>query len=248
MSMSSTESGRALATPGSAALLFVAGVAWTILVVIPMGRMDSAAVFVPAWVLMMTAMMLPGAAPTAALWSQTVRTGRGHRLMVFALGYLGAWALTAIPAYGIWLLLQHHAVMSALGARLAGVGILAAAGLFQLTSYKERFLELHRSPLAHFARYSERRRRWPDLGAGVDHGFYCIGSCWALMLLMFVFGTMSIPATLGITALIVVEKLTPRGVQIARLAGVAALIWAVVVLIHPAAAPGLAPMAAMSSM
>jgi predicted metal-binding membrane protein len=248
MTMSATAAAnrRALAAPGTAVLLLVAVTAWVVLARQSMMGIDGAAVFVPAWMLMMAAMMLPAVAPVASLWSRTMQTARTQRLTLFVLGYLLAWALTAAPAYGVWLLVEHRLTMHPLAARITGVAIFAAAGLYQLTPFKERCLRHCRSPLGQFMRYSSWRGRGRDLTVGLHHAAYCLGCCWALMLLLFAFGAMTIGAALGLAGLIVVEKLAPHGDQVARVAGVAALAWAVVVAVHPAAAPGLAPMPSMA--
>lgn len=236
---------RTLTAPSTVALLLVAVAAWLLLAARSMAGMDQAAVFIPAWLLMMVAMMLPAVAPVASLWARTMRTGRAARLLLFASGYLLAWAATAIPAYGAWLLVDHRLGMHPLAARITGAAIFATAGLYQLTPYKERCLRHCRSPLGQLMRYSSWRGRGRDLAVGLHHAAYCLGCCWALMVLLFAFGAMTIGAALGLAALVAVEKLAPRGEQVARLAGVAALAWAVVVAVHPAAAPGLAPMPAM---
>ena len=85
-----------------------------------------------------------------------------------------------------------------------------------------------------------------DLRVGMHHAAYCLGCCWALMLLLFAFGTMSLLAALSLCVLLVVEKLAPVGRQFSRLVGLVALGLAVVALFVSAIAPGLSPMMAPS--
>ncbi|MDN5873814.1 MAG: DUF2182 domain-containing protein [Sinobacteraceae bacterium] len=247
MNVSASASRRTLAAPGTLALLLAAALSWIVIARLPMAGMGSATAFMPAWVLMMAAMMLPAVAPVATLWSRTLKAGRGYRLTLFALGYLCAWALTAIPAYGGWLLATEWLPTHPLAARIIGAAIFAVAGLYQLTPYKDQCLKHCRSPLAQFLEYSSWQGRWGrDFAVGLHHAAYCLGCCWALMLLMLAFGTMSIAAALGLAIVICLEKLAPRPDLVVRGVGIAALVWAIVVLIHPAAAPGLMGMPMVS--
>jgi predicted metal-binding membrane protein len=235
---------RAFRAPGAAALLLVAVGAWVALASLAMTSMDAASTFIPAWALMMTAMMLPAVAPVAALYARTL-DGRRRRLVLFSLGYLTAWALTSLPAYGVWLLVDHRVRVHPLAARITGAAIFAAVGLYQLTPLKERCLRHCRSPFGQLMRYASWRGRGRDFVVGLHHAAYCIGCCWALMLLLFAFGAMTIAAALGLAAVVIVEKLSPWGAWVSRAVGVAALVWAGVVLVAPDAAPGLAPMTDM---
>ena len=63
---------------------------------------------------------------------------------------------------------------------------------------------------------------------GIDHGTYCLGCCWALMLLLFVGGVMNLAVIAALTAFVVFEKIGPFGVHSARVSGVlliAAGVW-----------------------
>jgi predicted metal-binding membrane protein len=59
---------------------------------------------------------------------------------------------------------------------------------------------------------------------GAAHGIYCLGCCWALMLLLFAGGVMNLAVILALTVWIVIEKTAPFGAHGARLAGVVLLI------------------------
>jgi predicted metal-binding membrane protein len=62
------------------------------------------------------------------------------------------------------------------------------------------------------------------LRLGLRHGLYCVGCCWALMLLLFVGGVMSLLWICGITAFVLLEKLAPHGAQGGRLSGLALIL------------------------
>ncbi len=186
----------------------------------------AALVFLMWWV-MMTAMMLPSAAPMillhAALRRRT-RPGRATlgRSALFLAGYLGAWAafsalataLQWLGERGGWL---SPAMMQVSSGLLAG-GILVAAGLYQLSPAKQACLAHCRNPVGFLTRH-HRPGPAGTLRLGVIHGSWCLGCCWALMALLFVGGIMNLWWIAGLALLVLVEKLLPRGVGISRLAG-----------------------------
>jgi predicted metal-binding membrane protein len=70
--------------------------------------------------------------------------------------------------------------------------------------------------------------RWrgvsPDreaLKLGFDHGLFCVGCCWALMLLMFVVGTGSLGWMLALSAVMAAEKNLAGGRRLSTPLGVA---------------------------
>jgi predicted metal-binding membrane protein len=56
---------------------------------------------------------------------------------------------------------------------------------------------------------------------GVRHGAYCLGCCWALMLLLFAGGVMNLFVIVALTLWVLAEKLLPLGERIAQVSGVA---------------------------
>jgi len=101
-----------------------------------------------------------------------------------------------------------------------GGAILIAAGLYQLTPMKGACLTHCRSPLGFLMGH------WRDglSGAfqmGLHHGLFCLGCCWALMCVLFVVGVMNLIWVAAITAFVLLEKVGPGGVWVARFAGVA---------------------------
>ncbi|MGH8264478.1 MAG: DUF2182 domain-containing protein, partial [Steroidobacteraceae bacterium] len=55
---------------------------------------------------------------------------------------------------------------------------------------------------------------------GLEHGFYCLGCCWVLMLLLFVGGVMNLVCIAAITIFILLERLLPPRIQGGWLSGV----------------------------
>ena len=181
------------------------------------------------WWLMMVAMMLPSAAPAILLYAR-VRHMRGRdadvaRSWLFMAGYLGVWLLFSILAAGLQRLLAGPDM--ALRNPAIASGLLLAAGLYQLSPLKGACLRECRSP----AQFLSRHWRPGTVGAvrlGALHGAYCVGCCWLLMALLFVGGVMSFAWIAGLTLIVGIEKLVPRGDWIGRAAGLGLIAWGIV--------------------
>ena len=182
------------------------------------------------WTVMMVGMMLPSATPAILLYGTLVRTNgaRGKVLpavWTFTAGYLLVWALFSVAATLLQASLEYASLLSAdmatTSARL-GATALIGAGLYQLTPLKEVCLGKCRNPLQFFL------ARWRD-GAGgafrmgLEHGTFCLGCCWALMLLLFVAGVMNLVWVALIAAFVFTEKAFP-GVRLITRTASAALI------------------------
>lgn len=197
--------------------------------------------FVVMWALMMTAMMLPSMAPVASLYARMLRTGSPARLGLFALGYGLAWAVTGLVAYGLAWGGGKLAVDHPTAARVAAVGLFALVGVYQLTPLKFRCLRHCRTPLGHLMHYASFRGPLRDTKAGLHHAVFCLGCCWALILLMISFGVMNVWAMAVLALVIALEKLSRHGERLARVVGAVSLSLAVLVVFVPEIAPGLNP-------
>ncbi len=228
----------------SAVLLVVAAAAWGVMLS-SMGHqgmaMDTMAMkvsdglaFVAGWAVMMTAMMLPSALPMIALYGAIQRKAvgsamRGVPAAVFTLVYLAVWAATGVPVYFAQALL-HALPGTALSYGV--VVILLAAGAYQLSPLKQVCLRACRSPLGFLLGHWRAGRRG-SLQLGWSHAAYCIGCCWALMLVLVAAGAMGLPWVLLIAAVVALEKLMPGGEWIARIAGGALVLLGVAVALRP---------------
>ena len=235
-------------TPTTAVLAALAALAWAVTIARAHalgngpGTMGMAfAAFLLMWTLMMTAMMLPAVTPLASLYAQTIRQHRSTRVPLFVAGYLLAWALVGLPAYLLLREVDHVAGDSYTALRTVAVGVLIAAGIYQLTPLKTRCLRHCRSPLAQLLHYGNFKGRTRDLRVASHHAFYCVGCCWALMGLFVVFGVMNIWAMVGLAAVVLAEKVGRRGVAFARIVGVACLALAVLVVVSPTIAHAVVP-------
>jgi len=183
------------------------------------------------WTVMMVAMMLPSAAPMILLFGsvQRRRRERGTAAVptaAFAAGYLLVWAgFSAVAALAQLGLHQAALLTPAMASRapLLGGVLLLVAGAWQWLPVKQACLHHCRSPL-HFLGAEWREGTSGALRMGVKHGIYCLGCCWALMLLLFVGGVMNLVWVAAIAALVLVEKLT-RGPWVSRAAGLALAGW-----------------------
>jgi predicted metal-binding membrane protein len=113
--------------------------------------------------------------------------------------------------------------------------VLILAGLYQWTPLKQVCLSQCQAPLTFIMRNGGFRADSAGaLALGFHHGIYCIGCCWALMALLFVGGVMNLLWIAGIAILVLIEKVAPSGLIIARLAGLAFIGWGGWLLIQSA--------------
>jgi predicted metal-binding membrane protein len=231
-----------------AALLVVTVAAWVVTLRRPMGADDMAGMgmamtptardglaYVGAWAVMMSAMMLPSALPMIGLYAATQRRASTTVVQIvavggFALTYVALWAATGLPLYFASLALM--AVGPGTFAHVTA-GVLVAAGAFQLSPLKQACLRQCRSPLGFLM--GHWRAGWRGgLALGWAHAWYCLGCCWALMVVLAVAGAMALPWVLLIACIVAAEKLLPGGAGIARATGGALVLLGLAVAVHPA--------------
>ncbi|MGH8850736.1 MAG: DUF2182 domain-containing protein [Casimicrobiaceae bacterium] len=198
----------------------------------------SAGVFLAMWVTMMAAMMLPSAAPMVlAHLGVTRRRGRGiASTFVFVAGYLLVWsAIGVIPlvAYKAFAPLSEDPTLLRWLPTLAGA-ILVIAGAYQFTAWKRICFDHCQSPFAFIASHDFDGGSVSALRAGVVHGAFCLGCCWAVMAVLLLVGLMNLLWMAGIFALIFIEKSWKHGLVVARIAGVALMALGATVIADPA--------------
>jgi predicted metal-binding membrane protein len=151
-------------------------------------------------------------------------------------GYLSTWGLFGLAAHGLdWTLheLTQRSVWLTFNSWVIGAIVLFVAGLFQFSSLKYRCLDKCRAPLSFVLRHwrGQGTRRHAFL-LGADHGVYCVGCCWALMLLMFVVGTGSVGWMLLLGAVMAAEKNLPFGKRLSTPLGVALFMGSATVVMY----------------
>ena len=179
------------------------------------------------WSVMMVGMMLPSAAPAILLYGSMVKKNRDRgsalpAVWVFAAGYLAVWTGFSLAAALLQAALEASALLTPMmvsASAWLGGGLLIAAGIYQWLPVKDVCLEKCRAPLQFFL----FRWRPGAVGAfrmGAEHGIFCLGCCWVLMLLLFVAGVMNLVWVALLAGFVFIEKLLPAGRLIGRLAGI----------------------------
>jgi len=197
--------------------------------------------FLLAWQVMVAAMMIPSTIPMLRLFT-AVSTDQERPAAVLG-AFIGGYALVWTVFGALGLLFDdgvHHVVDATpwLGGHpwLIAGAVLAGAGLFQFSSLKDRCVDQCRHPGAYLLRHY-RRGPGQAFRLGWGHGLFCLGCCWALMLLMFAAGVANLVWMAMLTAVMVYEKAGRHGRRVTPAVGVALLAWSVVVLAHPAWLP-----------
>jgi predicted metal-binding membrane protein len=187
------------------------------------------------WAVMMVAMMIPSAMPMILLFTAVEERrkagGALARTAVFVSGYAAAWVgfslLATLAQWGL-----HDAAMlgNTMGRLIpwAGAAALAFAGLYQFSPLKRTCLHHCSSPLEFLAAHW----RPGDEGAlrmGIQHGGYCLGCCWAFMLVLFAVGVMNTLWVALIAIFVLLEKLVPGRDRLRVVLGAALLLWSAIV-------------------
>jgi predicted metal-binding membrane protein len=187
------------------------------------------------WTVMMVAMMLPTAVQAIDVFGGFARKrlaviGSAPPTSVFVLGYVAVWtAYSAVAAAGQVALSHASLLAPTLHSSSVGlsVALLLLAGAYQFTSFKDACLTQCRSPFA-FLLANWRDGDWSAFVLGMRHGSYCVGCCWALMGLMFVFGAMNLVWMGALSLFMLGEKMAPASWRLNRGAGAVLILGGIV--------------------
>jgi predicted metal-binding membrane protein len=188
-----------------------------------------ALLYVGGWLLMTVAMMLPTTLPLLALFARLTEgtTSRPWLMACLVAGYLTVWSAFGVVAHGADMALHALAantVFLAFNGWAIGAALLALAGAFQFSDLKYRCLDKCRTPFSFINQHWHGAAVWrQSFRLGVHHGAFCVGCCWAIMLLMFVVGTGSVGWMLFIGAVMAVEKNAPWGRRVSAPLGIVLL-------------------------
>jgi predicted metal-binding membrane protein len=178
------------------------------------------------WCAMVLAMMLPTAAPMVMTYADLTEAAaaKGEPAaspVVLTSGYITVWlgaAAVLTAAQGLLLRLDLLDVRVGFANPFIAGTLFLAAGAYQFSSAKRACLTHCQHPFRFF--FANWTSRSPAVfRMGVRQGLYCLGCCWAMMLLMFAVGMMNVVwmAILGIV--MAIEKLG-ASMRFSRAAGV----------------------------
>jgi len=196
-----------------------------------------AALHAAAWVLMIAAMMLPTAFPLLAMFRRITRDrpDAGRLAALVVAGFFAAWFAFGLLAHVADEALRRFAAGETWFVAhgwMIGAAVLAGAGVFQWSALKYHCLEQCHTPFAFVAARwhgsAPSREAWR---LGLDHGVFCIGCCWALMLLMFVVGTGNLGWMLVIAAVMAAEKNLSWGRRLRTPLGIGLVAWALALVV-----------------
>lgn len=203
----------------------------------------AALLLLAGWQAMTAAMMLPSSLPLIRLYVFTARGKPGFfaGVSLFLVGYFAVWSGFALIAFAGDMrlhLLVHTWSWLAAHSQIIPATTLGVAALYQVTPVKDACLRKCRHPAAYLRRYYQRGAV-SGLQLGLGHGVFCIGCCWALMLVMFAAGVAHL-FWMGVLAMVMLaEKTLPRGGRLVRPVAVCLSVPAVCALLLPGSVPGL---------
>ena len=176
-------------------------------------------------------MMLPTTVPLLQIFRRlsAQHADANTLLWLVIAGYLMVWLGFGIAAhlfdYGLHKSYERSAWLQA-NPWVFGAGPLLLAGAFQFSRLKYSCLDKCRSPLTFVMQYWRgTREQWHSFLLGAHHGVFCIGCCWALMLLMFAVGMGSVGWMLVLACVMAIEKNMPWGRKISAPLGIGLLAW-----------------------
>jgi predicted metal-binding membrane protein len=201
----------------------------------------SGPIFLGMWVGMMVAMMLPTVMPlvlTHRLVTQRRGEGSGPTVAMVA-GYLTVWSAIGVVPLLAFLGFRHlsaEAASSRWLPTLAGV-VIAGAGLYQFTQWKATCLRACQTPLSFVLRHDFGGGARSAFRAGLAHGGYCLGCCWALMSVLVVVGFMNLPWMIGLALVFLAEKHVSQARTLVWVVGTALVALGLLIVVRPEILP-----------
>jgi len=182
------------------------------------------------WGAMTLAMMLPSASPMILTYAEIADTAaRKHERIVspfvLAAGYMVVWLGFAAAATLAQFAFTRAALLDSGMQSASGLfsgAIFIGAGVYQFSAIKHACLTQCQSPFPFFfANWATTPRGVFLLGA--RQGLYCLGCCWAMMLVMFAVGVMNVLWMAALGVLMTFEKIG-TGKRFTYVVGVALIV------------------------
>ena len=168
-----------------------------------------------AWQVMTIAMMLPSSLPLIRMYTLASR-GKPERLegiVLFLGAYFAVWSMFALLAFfgdaGLHRLVAAWPWLTA-HARVIPAITFGLAAVYQLTPLKDACLRACRHPGAFLLRFYRAGARG-GLRLGLRHAIFCLGCCWALMVVMFAAGVAHLYWMALLALIMLIEKTFPSG-------------------------------------
>jgi predicted metal-binding membrane protein len=177
------------------------------------GLLDLALVLV-MWCAMALAMMLPTAGPMIVSYADIAETAQrqGEPVVsphVLAAGYTAVWLAYAGAATLLQWALVRLALLDPALAPVSGLlsgAVFLLAGAYQFSALKHACVTRCQRPFPFFfANWTTEP--WGVFRLGLRQGTYCLGCCWAMMLVMFAVGVMNVVWMAGLGIIMTVEKI-----------------------------------------
>ncbi|WDE09349.1 DUF2182 domain-containing protein [Thalassomonas viridans] len=196
----------------------------------------SSMTFLAGWLLMTIAMMLPTTVPLVNLFRRMLasRQQKAYLLLLLLTGYLLAWLSFGLVALALTRGMEQLAAgRQMLQTWIFSAGLFFLAGAFQFSKIKYACLDMCRTPLGFLmSHWHGRNDRREAFNIGWRHGLFCIGCCWALMLLMFAVSSANLSWMLVLAFIMAIEKNASWGRKLGRPLGVALIIAAVGICLY----------------
>ena len=190
------------------------------------------------WLVMMIAMMTPSVSPLILVFAMINRKRKQQdhpfvKVACLMAGYFLVWATFSLAATALQWLLQQISLLSPdmkTTSKILGSVILITTGVFQFTPLKQTCLAHCRTPL-NFVLQHWKEGKQGALRMGIENGFYCLGCCWLLMVLLFVTGIMNLLWVAIIALFVLVEKILSRLKWVPYMAGSILILYGILLLI-----------------
>ncbi len=197
-----------------------------------MGGIEGIALFLPAWAVMMVAMMVPATLPLILLYRHLARKrlrSAQARIgtVVLLVSYVGVWTIAGLPVYA------YNAFSSAAGSTAAVLPalLLIVGGVYQFTPLKRICHARCSSPLFFLIQNWRPGATGGALRLGVIHGVDCLGCCAGLMVGLVALGMMNLAWMLTAAVIIFAEKTIPGSHRVARPLGILMIASGIVLLV-----------------
>ncbi len=192
------------------------------------------------WAVMMVAMMVPSVAPMVLMFASVNRNRQSKEepfvpTWIFLSGYLIIWTVFSFVVTILQGYLHHLSLISPMMVSTSPIlsgTILTIAGIFQFTPFKNSCLDFCRSPL-NFLMTHWKEGGLGALRMGLEHGGFCLGCCWALMVVLFATGVMNFLWIALISIFVLLENVVKSQMNLSRIAGAGLILWGIFMIFMP---------------